>query len=75
MAKKAFALRIDEQMLLALQHWADDEFRSVNGQIEFLLRDALVKAERVKRVALQPADLSADESADPVPDGGSADSH
>ena len=75
MAKKAFALRIDEQMLLALQHWADDEFRSVNGQIEFLLRDALVKAGRVKRVALQPADLSADESADPVPVGGSADSH
>ena len=75
MAKKAFALRIDEQMLLALQHWADDEFRSVNSQIEFLLRDALVKAGRVKRVAPQPADLSADESADPVPDGGSADSH
>lgn len=75
MAKKAFALRIDEQMLLALQHWADDEFRSVNGQIEFLLRDALVKAGRVKRVVPQPADLSADESADPVPDGGSADSH
>lgn len=75
MAKKAFALRIDEQMLLALQHWADDEFRSVNGQIEFLLRDALVKAGRVKRVAPQPADLLADESADPVPDVGSADSH
>ena len=67
MAKKAFALRIDEQMLQALQHWADDEFRSVNGQIEFLLRDALVKAGRVKRVAPQPADLSAEVPAEPDP--------
>jgi hypothetical protein len=65
-AKKAFALRIDEQMLQALQHWADDEFRSVNGQIEFLLRDALVKAGRVKRITLQPTDLSTEEPADPA---------
>ena len=42
-------------------------FRSVNGQIEFLLRDALVKAGRVKRVAPQPADLSAEVSAEPEP--------
>ena len=49
MAKKAFALRIDEQMLQALQHWADDEFRSVNGQIEFLLHDALLKAGRLPK--------------------------
>ncbi|MCS4308124.1 hypothetical protein M2404_002472 [Rheinheimera pacifica] len=48
MAKKAFALRIDETMLSALQRWADDEFRSVNGQIEFLLNDALKKASRLK---------------------------
>ena len=48
MAKKAFALRIDEQMLLALQRWADDEFRSVNGQMEFLLREALLKSGRMK---------------------------
>ncbi len=68
MAKKAFALRIDEQMLQALQHWADDEFRSVNGQIEFLLRDALVKAGRVKRTTLQPTDLSTEAPADPAGD-------
>lgn len=48
MAKKSFALRIDEQMLAALQHWADDEFRSVNGQIEYLLREALLKSGRLK---------------------------
>jgi len=61
-AKKAFALRIDEQMLQALQQWADDEFRSVNGQIEFVLRDALIKAGRVKRQApATPPVLPADE--------------
>jgi hypothetical protein len=48
-AKKAFALRIDEAMLQALQQWADDEFRSVNGQIEYVLREALLKSGRVKR--------------------------
>lgn len=48
MAKKAFALRIEEKMLNALQRWADDEFRSVNGQIEYLLHDALKQAGRLK---------------------------
>jgi len=47
-AKKAFALRLDEKMLSALQRWADDEFRSVNGQIEYLLHEALKKAGRLK---------------------------
>ncbi|HEY0921289.1 Arc family DNA-binding protein [Rheinheimera pacifica] len=56
MAKKAFALRIDEKMLSALQRWADDEFRSVNGQIEFLLNDALKKAGRLKPATEQAED-------------------
>lgn len=47
MAKKAFALRLDDKMLSALQRWANDEFRSVNGQIEYLLHDALRKAGRL----------------------------
>lgn len=47
MAKKAFALRLDEAMLSALQRWADDEFRSINGQIEYLLHDALRKNGRL----------------------------
>lgn len=47
-AKKAYPLRINEDILKAVQRWADDDLRSVNGQIEFLLRDALVKAGRVK---------------------------
>lgn len=47
--KKAFLLRVDRALLDALQRWADDELRSVNGQIEFLLRDALAKAGRTPK--------------------------
>lgn len=50
MVKKAFALRIDAQMLQALQLWADTEFRSVNGQIEYILHDALRRAGRLPSV-------------------------
>ena len=41
--KKAFALRIQPETLKELERWAQEEFRSVNGQIEFLLNDALRK--------------------------------
>ena len=50
MAKKAYPLRINEDVLKALQRWADDDLRSVNQQIKYVLRDALVKAGRVKLV-------------------------
>ena len=46
--KKAYPLRIGTDVLDAVQHWADDELRSVNAQIEYLLRDALRKAGRIK---------------------------
>jgi len=46
-ARKAFALRIDEKTLAAMHRWADDDLRSLNAQIEFVLRDALRKAGRV----------------------------
>ena len=45
--KKNFALRIDEEMFDRLKKWADDEFRSINSHIEFLLRDALKKSGRL----------------------------
>jgi hypothetical protein len=45
--RKAFLLRIDPEVMDALQRWADDELRSVNGQIEFLLRRALKDAGRL----------------------------
>jgi hypothetical protein len=49
--RKTFLLRIDGGTFDLLRRWADDEMRSVNGQIEFLLRDALRKAGRVKESA------------------------
>lgn len=48
MSKKPFALRINEQVIAAMQRWADDDLRSLNSQIEYVLRDALVKSGRVK---------------------------
>ncbi|MCB0399569.1 MAG: Arc family DNA-binding protein [Winogradskyella sp.] len=44
--KKAFALRIDEDMLKAIEKWAADEFRSTNGQIEWILMQYLKEHNR-----------------------------
>jgi hypothetical protein len=46
--KKAYPLRINAEVLAAAQRWADDELRSLNAQIEYVLRDALRKAGRLK---------------------------
>ncbi len=46
--RKAFLLRTDPNLLEAVQRWADDDLRSLNAQIEFLLRRALREAGRVK---------------------------
>jgi len=46
--RKPFLLRIDREIMEALQRWANDDLRSLNGQIEFLLRRALRDAGRVK---------------------------
>ncbi len=46
--KKAYPLRINAEVLAAAQRWADDELRSLNAQIEYLLRDALRKSGRLK---------------------------
>lgn len=45
--RKPFLLRLDPAVHQAVQRWADDEMRSLNGQIEYLLRDALRRAGRV----------------------------
>jgi hypothetical protein len=47
--KKPFVLRIDPEKLKALEKWAADEFRSTNGQIEYILDQALRKAGRMKK--------------------------
>jgi hypothetical protein len=46
--RKPFLLRIDRDVLDAVQRWADDELRSLNGQIEFILRRALKESAREK---------------------------
>lgn len=46
MARKPFLLRIDEKLLEELKKWADDDLRSLNGQIEFLLRKMLQERRR-----------------------------
>ena len=49
--RKPFLLRIDRDVLDALQRWADDDLRSLNGQIEFVLRNALKQAGRSAEAA------------------------
>jgi hypothetical protein len=46
--KKAYPLRISSDVLDALQRWAEDELRSLNAQIEYVLREALRKSGRMK---------------------------
>ncbi len=55
-AKKAFPLRINADIFRAVQRWSEDEIRSVNAQIEYVLRDALRKAGRLPQVAKRKPD-------------------
>ncbi|MFC3415761.1 Arc family DNA-binding protein [Algoriphagus hitonicola] len=47
--KKPFALRLDEEMMKAVEKWAADEFRSTNGQLEWIVREALKKSGRLPK--------------------------
>ncbi len=47
--KKAFALRLDPKVLQQVEKWAADEFRSTNGQLEWIIVNALKKEGRFKR--------------------------
>ena len=49
MARKQYPLRIDPAIWGAVQRWADDEMRSANGQVEWILRDALKRAGRLPK--------------------------
>ncbi len=61
MKRKTFPLRINPEILTAMQRWANDDLRSLNAQIEFVLRESLVKAGRYKREdAQQTPDKSSD---------------
>lgn len=56
--KKPFLLRVDRELLEQVQRWANDDLRSLNGQIEFLLRDALKRAGRTQKAGPSPRDSS-----------------
>ena len=47
--KKSFIIRINQEVYTALEKWAADEFRSVNGQMEYLLTNALKNSGRIKK--------------------------
>ncbi|MGQ0738825.1 MAG: Arc family DNA binding domain-containing protein [Bacteroidota bacterium] len=53
--KKAFVIRIDVQIYKALEKWAADEFRSVNGQIEWLLSQRLREVQRLRDPSSNPS--------------------
>jgi hypothetical protein len=53
--KKGFLLRIDRDVLDALQRWASDDLRSLNGHMEYLLRDALKRAKRMPKQSARDA--------------------
>ena len=63
MARKSFLLRMDPNLLAALQRWAEEDFRSLNGQIEFLLKQAVVK-----RGMKLPPEQAADVTSESEPD-------
>ncbi len=67
--RKAFLLRVDPALLESLQRWADDDLRSLNGQIEFLLRKALADAGRAGAKGAEQAkqQQSPDEPGGPPP--------
>ena len=55
--RKPFLLRVDRELLDSVQRWSNDELRSLNGQIEYLLRDALKRAGRLPlREPSEPAE-------------------
>ena len=59
--KKSFLLRIDRELLDALQQWAADDLRSLNGHLEFLLRDSLKRAKRMPKLPASDARVSSSE--------------
>ncbi len=59
--RKNYPLRIDAEVFDAIRRWAEDDLRSLNGQIEYLLREALRRAGR------EPKNKKSGESEDPPP--------
>lgn len=60
-SKKSYPLRINPDVLEAMKRWSDDELRSVNAQIEYVLRDALRKTGRLKAAQANPVETDTEE--------------
>ena len=61
-AQKSFVLRIDAATMNELERWAEDEFRSVNGQLQWLIADALRRSGRLKKTKKTEPDDSTSKS-------------
>ena len=56
-ATKSFILRVDSDTMDAIEKWAADEFRSTNGQLQWIITEALRKARRLPKKKREPDDL------------------
>ncbi|HNY39207.1 MAG TPA: hypothetical protein PKJ41_02380 [Bryobacteraceae bacterium] len=63
--RKSFLLRIDGKVLDALRKWADDDLRSLNGQIEFVLRTTLKERGRLKMGQAEPEEVEPEGPVEP----------
>lgn len=68
MPRKPFLLRVDDQLLAAIQRWATDDMRSLNGQIEYLLRDTVRRAGRLPKQATGDAGGAVDDTVESAPE-------
>ena len=59
---KSFVLRVDAATMDALERWADDEFRSINGQLQWIIADALRRSGRLKKSKESTAQEAEDNS-------------
>ncbi len=66
--KKAFALRVSPEMMAAVEKWAADEFRSTNGQIEWIISQALQKAGRKNKVKGSENEVHSPEAEGRIPE-------
>ncbi|MCB1665663.1 MAG: Arc family DNA binding domain-containing protein [Pseudomonadales bacterium] len=61
-SKKSYPLRISPAVIEAMQRWADDDLRSLNGQIEYVLRESLRRSGRLKTTVAAPVEEPGPES-------------
>ena len=50
---KSFVLRVDSDTMDAIEKWAEDEFRSINGQLQYIISEALRKSGRLKKRSVE----------------------